>query len=232
MASTSTLDHDDKAFGFFGLTREIRDSIYGQPEMLERLPLREPPAKKYAPDKQLDCVKLRESPLLVSREFNTEYREICESQIGIHHASNMNGTNVPLIQPTVLLQRATEEAHVLHLHIGGWFLHLFCDDGFGLRDLLVDWSSRMPKLQAITLVAYMGDHIVPKENAEAIRDATARLFAAVESFHGSQSCSWTTPSSGRSAIIREKSFSCSGLRIILRHPHPTTHRSTIREKSC
>jgi hypothetical protein len=182
MASTSTSDHDDKASGFFKLPREIRDLVYSQPKMLERLPLREPPETKYLDDKQLDFVKLRESLLLVSHQFNAEYREICESRIGIHHASNVHRMHGPLIQPTTLLQRATAEARVLHLHIGNWCMTEFCDDEVGLLDLLVDWTSRMPKLQAITLVAYMEDRHLPEQeqHAKIIRDATARLFVAVE----------------------------------------------------
>jgi hypothetical protein len=97
MALTSTLDHNDKAFAFFKLPQEIRDMIYSQPEMMEWVSLREPPTSKYASDKQLDCVKLRESLLLVSHQFNTEYREICESQIEIHHASNGHGMHGPLL---------------------------------------------------------------------------------------------------------------------------------------
>jgi hypothetical protein len=148
--------------------------------MMEWVSLHEPPTTKYASDKQLDCVKLRESLLLVSHQSNTEYREICESQIGIHHASNVHGMHGPLLQPTTLLQSAFKEARVLHLHMGHWHPDEFCDDYFGLRGLSADWSSRMPKLQAITFVAYMVDRQIPKEHVEVIRDAVARLFVAVE----------------------------------------------------
>jgi hypothetical protein len=64
--------------------------------------------------------------------------------------------------------------------MGHWHPDEFCDDYFGLRDLLANWSYQIPRLQAITIVAYMADRQIPKEHAEVIKDAIARLFVAVE----------------------------------------------------
>jgi hypothetical protein len=151
MASTSTLDHDDKAFAFFKLPREVRDAIYGQPEMMDLIPL--PQEIEYQEVRaEITAVKLRESLLLISRQFNTEYREICEPQVGVRVSSAVG--DVASTWSMVVPQEVAGKTRALHLHAGRWSAWVTMDQIVyweGLYARLTDWSSQMPKLRAITV---------------------------------------------------------------------------------
>jgi hypothetical protein len=60
MASLASPSHDDEVFDFFKLPREVRNAIYGQPEMMNLIPL--PQEIEYQEVRaEITAVKLRES---------------------------------------------------------------------------------------------------------------------------------------------------------------------------
>jgi hypothetical protein len=197
MVSTSTLDHDDKAFAFFKLPREVRDAIYGQPEMMDLIPL--PQETEYQEVRaEITAVKLRESLLLISRQFNTEYREICEPQVGVRVSSAVG--DVASTWSMVVPQEVAGKTRALHLHAGRWSAWVTMNQIVyweGLYARLTDWSSQMPKLRAITVSLYKDVVHLRQKDVKVISDGIAKLLTV-------------DPTSGQFAIIQEKSCSCSG----------------------
>jgi hypothetical protein len=182
MVSTSTLDHDDKAFAFFKLPREVRDAIYGQPEMMDLIPL--PQEIEYQEVRaEITAVKLRESLLLISRQFNTEYREICEPQVGVRVSSAVG--DVASTWSMVVPQEVAGKTRALHLHAGRWSAWVTMNQIVyweGLYARLTDWSSQMPKLRAITVSLYKDVVHLRQKDVKVISDGIAKLLT-VEKLH-------------------------------------------------
>jgi hypothetical protein len=162
MASTSTSDHDDKAFEFFKLPRELRDLIYEQTGMLKQQTQLQYEHNIANASKPLSAIKMHTSLLLVSRQFNKEYRESRESQVGLCLSIDLISMSYDFGQSEDIPQEAAAEAHVLHLHVGWWDPWSSVeqkDCWSGLHARLLEWSSHMPKLHAITVDLYMNTRL-------------------------------------------------------------------------
>lgn len=162
-AKRDTLSANANAyFDFFGLPREMRDMIYKQPGMLEEQIFEMQPRTRHdfwdIPSSL--CASLlttahpRTSLLLVSRQFNKEYRSSYKDQLEFSIRERRDGFDVNSEPPAIL-----EKANIFKVEVA---LMRSLRSTFGgsvsaVEDWLAAWSSQLPALHTIDITIITSD---------------------------------------------------------------------------
>lgn len=167
-------------FDFFKLPREIRDSIYGQPGMLQDQVLSWENRMVFDPYNAVTAIKPCQSLLLVNRQFNKEYRESCEGRIGVFVDTRMEYLE-PRWGPAVsMLRNAAQGAHFLHLRAGDWYMSNHDDDAINYLNSVYAWArhwcSQMPKLRSIHLQLHLDNDLTSKKLGH-VRASISRILS-------------------------------------------------------
>lgn len=177
-------NNTSKQFELFKLPREIRNSIYGQPGMLQDQVLSWESRMAFDPYNAVTAIKPRQPLLLVNRQFNMEYRESCEGRIGVFVDTRMEYLE-PKWGPAVTLSRnAAQGAYFLRLRAGDWFVSKD-DDSINYLDSVYAWTrywcSQMPNLRSLHVQVHIDDNLTSKE-LERIRANVSQMLS-LEKLH-------------------------------------------------
>jgi hypothetical protein len=138
--------------GFFDLSRELRDIIYDQCEMLEDKPLGTTTALPYP--SQILGTKPRLNLRLVCRKLDSEYVKRCEGRKRLLVRTSLYTYSDC---PRIWSAQAIKQVNIVHFHVGVWATSMK-DEQDRLKDLerwVTRQCSRMSRLRAVSITLYV-----------------------------------------------------------------------------
>jgi hypothetical protein len=141
-----------KTFNIFGLSQELRDMIYDQPEMLEDESLH---ASIRLPDpSQIIGTKPRTNLRLVCKRLDSEYMATCEGRKRLFVKTDIYTYSEC---PKTWSAEAIKQVNIVHFHFGVWGSRMQ-----RVQDLLKEfrhWLTRqcslMSRLRAVSITLYV-----------------------------------------------------------------------------
>jgi hypothetical protein len=152
-----------KIFNIFGLSQELRDMIYDQPEMLEDESLHT--STRWPDSSQIIGTKPRTNLRLVCKRLDGEYMARCEGRKRLFVKTDIYTYSEC---PKTWSAEAIKQVNIVHFHFGVWGSRTQ-----RVQDLLKElkyWltrqCSRMSRLRAVSItpyVAFSAHHLTPSD---------------------------------------------------------------------